>query len=268
MGLVAVAAHPLLHVVGGRHRQEMKLDVGPADARARADEAAGFEMVGRAEPGFEGDPAHADQGLGQQAGRRIERDRLRAGLLDIEFQMVLEVRADAGQVVDDRDAAVRADGPAAPMPESIRSCGALIGPPLRTISRRAPAVRTWPPGPPCRYSTPRARRPSRSRRVAIASVAIGQVGAPRRRLEVGVRRAPAPAPVDRHVHRAEAFLAVAIHIGGASVAGLFARFDEGAVERVGPGPARGVQGARKRRGSRRRRRRSSRPCGNRAAPRP
>ena len=49
--------------------------------------------------------------------------------------------------------------------------------------------------------------------------------------------------MDRHVHRPEAFLAIAVHVGGAGVAGLHAGFDKGRVERVGQGAARGVQRA-------------------------
>ena len=58
-------------------------------------------------------------------------------------QVVLEVAADAGQVVHDVD--LRGCSSAAgPTPESIRSCGELMAPPLRITSRLAPAVCTRP----------------------------------------------------------------------------------------------------------------------------
>ena len=47
--LEAVLVDLLLAVVADRDRQEMVLQVGMLDAGAAADEAAGFEMVGRAE---------------------------------------------------------------------------------------------------------------------------------------------------------------------------------------------------------------------------
>ena len=45
MGLKAMLAGEGRAVVGDRHRQEMELDVGVANAGARADEAAGLEMI-------------------------------------------------------------------------------------------------------------------------------------------------------------------------------------------------------------------------------
>ena len=59
-----------------------------------------------------------------------------------------------------------------------------------------------------------------------------QVRARHGRPQVGVRRRPAHAVLDRHVHRAEALLHVAVRIVGLAVACLVAGLDEGAVERV------------------------------------
>ena len=52
------------------------------------------------------------------------------------------------------------------------------------------------------------------------------------RLEVGVGGRPAHAVLDGHVHGAEAFLHVAVRVVGGDVAGFAAGIDEGAVERV------------------------------------
>ena len=52
------------------------------------------------------------------------------------------------------------------------------------------------------------------------------------RPQVGVRGRPAHAVLDRHVHRAEALLHVAVRVVGPEVARLVAGLDEGAVERV------------------------------------
>ena len=76
--------------------------------------------------------------------------------------MVLQVRADAGNVGDDGDVELFAARSASPMPESIRICGELIAPPQTITSRRA---RIFTSLPLCRYSTPTARVPSNSTRV-------------------------------------------------------------------------------------------------------
>jgi hypothetical protein len=64
-------------------------------------------MVGSAEATFEEQPLRADQRLRDWVEHRIERDWLDRFLLDVEFQMILEVLADAGSVGDDIDAVFR-----------------------------------------------------------------------------------------------------------------------------------------------------------------
>ncbi len=98
---------------------------------------------------------------------RIEGDRLQAGMLDIGLEMVLQVLPHAGQVMDHRDAELRADDRPAPMPDSIRICGELMAPPATITSRRARAIVFCPA---FRYSTPTARRPSKRMRVVSARV--------------------------------------------------------------------------------------------------
>ena len=68
MGLKAVLARQGRAVVGDRHRQEMELDVGVANARARADEAAGLEMIGGADALAAQEPLRADQRAPNEAG--------------------------------------------------------------------------------------------------------------------------------------------------------------------------------------------------------
>ena len=81
----------------------MELDVGIADAGARADEAAGLEMVGRAEPSPAREPLKPDQSARDKTGVAVERDRLFRGHLEIELEMVLKVLADPRPVGDDVD---------------------------------------------------------------------------------------------------------------------------------------------------------------------
>ena len=69
--------------------------------------------------------------------RGLHRDRLRAGVLDVDLEVVLEVLADAGQVVDDVTPSASSSA-ALPTPESWSSCGELIAPPQRITSPRDP----------------------------------------------------------------------------------------------------------------------------------
>src|SRR5690606_33512212 len=59
-----------------------------------------------------------------------------------------------------------------------------------------------------------------------------QVFATARRVEIGIRRRPAPAPMNGLLHRAEAFLLMAIIVGGDRKARLAASFDEGGEQRI------------------------------------
>ena len=103
MGLKAMLAGKRRAVVGDRHRQEMELDVGVANARARADEAAGLEMIGGAEALAAQEPLRPDQRAPNEAGVGKERDRLFGGDLESEFEMILQILADTGPVGDDVD---------------------------------------------------------------------------------------------------------------------------------------------------------------------
>src|SRR5215472_2561938 len=104
MGLEAVAIGERLAVVADREREKVKLEVRPGDAGAAADEAAAFEMIAGAEAMTGEQPAGADQRLRDWVDVRIERDRLAARDLEVEFQMVLQVPADTGAVGEDGEA--------------------------------------------------------------------------------------------------------------------------------------------------------------------
>ena len=67
MRLESVLARQLRAVIGDSHRQEMELNVGIANARARADEAAGLEMIGGAEAAAAQKPLSADERAPEQA---------------------------------------------------------------------------------------------------------------------------------------------------------------------------------------------------------
>jgi hypothetical protein len=104
MHLEAVAGGGRLAVVADGTGKKMVLDVGVLDAGLGADEGAGFEMVGGAEARAQEQPLGSDQALPEQIELGIERDRLRAADLEIDLQMVLQVLADAGQMMHRSDA--------------------------------------------------------------------------------------------------------------------------------------------------------------------
>ena len=86
---------------------------GYGDAGAAADEAAGLEVIGGAQTVLAQQPARADQRAAPQIDRRIQGDRFLAGHLEIEFQMILQILADAGQIVNHRECRARAAPPPA-----------------------------------------------------------------------------------------------------------------------------------------------------------
>src|SRR5215207_4666001 len=104
MGLEAMLGRHRATVVADCHRKEMELDVRVGNSRARADEAAALEVVGRPETVAAHQPAHADQRFGDGAEGGIERDGLSRGDLEVELEMILQVLADPRKVVHGLDA--------------------------------------------------------------------------------------------------------------------------------------------------------------------
>ena len=102
MDLVAV---PLRRgaVVADRERQEVEHQVRVGDLVIAADETARLEVVGRARAAAAQQPLEPDQRAVAPLHRRRHRDRLLGRVLDVDLEVVLEVRADTGQVGDDVD---------------------------------------------------------------------------------------------------------------------------------------------------------------------
>ena len=209
----------------------MVLEVRPFHAVAGTDEAAALEVVGGAEPPLGQQPLGADLRLRHLAERPVERDRLAAFHLEIEFEVVCEVAADARPVGHDRD----------PVLEELRrgadarqhqELGRVDGPareddlaPRRGLDRAAVQAAGEAHGAAALEHHPlgQALRPDR------------EVRARPRAVEVGAGGAPAHPVADGAVHPAEALLLVAVDVLGHGIAGLPARLDEGVVERVGQG---------------------------------
>ncbi len=182
MRLEAVLARQRRAVIGDGHRQEMELNVGIANAGARADEAAGLEMIGGAEAPSAHKPLGADEGAPEEAGMRKERDRLLGGDLKSEFEMVLQVFANAGPVGNDVDPK-RAQFPRRPHARQLQQ--------LRRIDRAAAQYDLAPR--PCHLLAP-ALPVADADRAAPIEGDLGrermgghfEVGAFHRRLEIGV----------------------------------------------------------------------------------
>ena len=238
MCLVAVPLGGCLPVIAHRHRQEMELDVGVVHTGARAQERRAFELVRGAEPGPRRHPLGADGALVDQVPVLVERDRLGAGLLDVKLQVILQVLADAGAVGDHLDPLPgqmcrganagqhqdfgRIDGGGGDDHLAIGADHLDLAAPVDLDAGGAPRLDHHAPG-----KTPQ--------KLAIRPVQRGP--------QIGVCRRPAGALPDGHLHRAEAFLLLAVVIVGGLVPCLRARLDESTEQRVAQRPARHVQRA-------------------------
>src|SRR5262245_12554596 len=196
--------------------------------RFAADEAAGLEMVGAAETLAGQDPFDADLQLGERVRRAVERDRLLARKLDVSLDVVLQVLADAGQMLDDRDSE-RLEGVGVADPRQHQH--------LRRVDRAAaqdhlaPYPRIGVPAVLDILDAGRAAPLEHNARDERARL-YRDTPPPLRRAKIGARSTPAPTLVGRHVHPTEAFLLVAVHVLGHGIAGLPSRLDERLIERV------------------------------------
>ena len=230
MGLEAVAVMGVAAVVADRHRQEVELDVRPFELVAAADEAAGLELVAGTDAAAEEQPLGANRRLVPPLERRVQRYRLQALELQVHLQMVLQVLADAGQLLHQRDAELlqqrtranpralqdlrRGDGAAAQ--QHFTACA-------RNVGLLAATQVTYADG-----------------TLALEQHAVGdgmgvdgQVRPLLGLVQITTRRAGTPA-LGRHgaIHRAEAFLLVAVEVIGTREARLHARFDHGVEQLV------------------------------------
>ena len=196
-------------------------------------------MVGGARPPLGEQPLETDPRLGDGVQVAVEADRLRAGHLHVDFEMVVEVGAHAGQGMDGPDVRGLEEGRIAdprPLEDGRRIDGAgrehdLAARPQAMGATTAgdgeahrPAVRDLEP-------------------VDEGAAPEGQIRAAQGRAEIGVGGRPATPLPDRHLHRPEALLAVAVVVLGPAVAGLDPGLDEGARQGIGEPAAGDVQGA-------------------------
>ncbi len=211
---------------------------GHLERFAGSDEAASLELVAGAEALAEEQPLGTDGRLVPPFGRRVDRHRLLAGVLQVEFQMILQVGADARQVMHHRDVQVAQQGRRA-------DAGALQQ--LRRGDRAA-AHQYFAAG------VGGDRVVAVAHQVGDADGALaaeqdavaqgvgddGQVGPAAGLVQVAAPGGGATAlRGDGPVHGAEAFLLVAVEVIGSRVAGLHAGLDHRMEQRVVAGLRRG-----------------------------
>ena len=229
----------------------MEHQVGVGDVVVAAREPAGLEVVRRARARAEEQPLGADQRPAPHLHVRGDRHRLRAGVLDVDLEVVLEVLADAGQVGD------HVDAEGLEMLVGVADARELEE--LRGVDRAAAqhdlagahAVRRAPVRVLDAHGPRALEQDLRDERAGLDL----EVRPLHHRVQVGARGGEPPAAVDVAVERREALLAVAVDVVGQRVAGLLHRLEEGAEQRVGgrapleherPGvPAEGVVDARR-----------------------
>ncbi len=228
MDLKAVPVESGIAVVAHRGGQEMILNVRPLQAGLRPDESAAFEVIGRTQARFEEEPACADQELAERVQLTVQRDRLGAAELEIDFQVVLKIAADAGQIVHHIDTGRlqhlgRTDtGQLQQLRRSDRSGGQDDLPRRLHVDDLAARL-----------------IPDTDRLLTVQQHFMGQRAGDDRQVwpvaggfQIGVRGRPAHAVLDGHMHPPEAFLAVAVIVFGETVPRLFPGLDPGLVKRV------------------------------------
>ena len=104
MGLKPMLSCQRAAIIVNRHGEEVILDIGIGNSRPAADKATAFKLVAGSKPPTQEEPLRPDNRLTQQIGLAEQRDGLGAGHLEIKFQMILQIRADAGPVRDNGDA--------------------------------------------------------------------------------------------------------------------------------------------------------------------
>src|ERR1700761_7426876 len=186
------------------------------------------------------EPLGADERAAEEARMGEQRDRPLGGQLKGEFQMILQVFANAGPIRDDLDPK-RAQLRRRPHTRKLQE--------LRRINRAATE----------NDLAPRAHLPLTSATPVVdtdrAAPLEGdlsregmngdlKVRAFHRRPEIGVGGRPSHAVPHRHAERAKSLLPLAVEVIAHRVAGLPAGLDEGVIERIAFAPMRICQGSR------------------------
>ena len=92
-----------LAVIANRHREKVVLKIGVFNARAAADKTTGFELIACTQTGTREKPSGADVRFAEQVVKLVNGHRLQAFHLYINFNVVLQISANAGKRVRRRD---------------------------------------------------------------------------------------------------------------------------------------------------------------------
>ena len=208
MHLVAVAAGGLRAVVADGERQEVEHQVRVQDVVVGAGEAAALEVVRRARAAAQHEPLQEDAGAVAIEQRRRDRDGLRGGVLDVDLEVVLQVLADAGQVVDDVD-------PETAERPRVADAGELEH--LRRVDRTAAqddlgAARPLDLAAPVAVLDADRARALEEQSRDVRPTLDRQVRPPHHRVQVGARGAQPTAAADVAVEGRETLLAVAVDV--------------------------------------------------------
>ena len=193
-----------------------------------ATEAAALEVVGGAEALAPEEPVEGDLGAAVPLQPGCDRDRLLGGVLHVDLEVVLQVGADAREVVDHLDAErreVRGVADARELEQLRGVDGAAAEHDLAGLDA-APTAGV-PVVEADRALAPEPDAGDEGERLDA------QVGARPRRIEVGPGRRPAATPVDVAVEAGEALLPVAVDVVGQREAGLLGGLEEHPEQRVG-----------------------------------
>jgi hypothetical protein len=207
----------------------------PGRERRKAALSNWFEVP---RPAPQEQPLRADHRLGDEVVVAVERDRQPAFLLDVDLEMILQVRPHARTVGDHGDGVLG---------EMRAGADAREHQELRRVDRGG-REDDLAPGRDGLRGLAAADHDARGAALADHHP-LGEAAQdlhparPQRRPQVGVGRGPAPPAPDRRLHRAEALLFLAVVILGRLETRLPAGLDEGVVERVGARAARHVQRA-------------------------
>ena len=106
MQLEAVAARRQSSVVTDGDRQEMKLNVGIGFVLGRSYEAQRFKMVACSDACLEEHPSGTDKGFSKKRCVGIERNGFQTFVLQVDFEMVLQVFSDGIEGVEAGDVGV------------------------------------------------------------------------------------------------------------------------------------------------------------------
>ena len=216
----------------------MELDVRVLDAGGGPYKPTTLEIVGRGKAPSREEPLRPEQPFADQVPIAIERDRLAGGHLEIDFQMILKVLADARAISDHVDSHVgkicggtdprvhqelwRVDGRS--RKDDLPTGGNIdhLGPGSQPDASGSPALNDH---------------------LFSHSLNEAAVETAKRGMKIGIGGRPATPLPDGLLERTEPFLLTTVVVVGNRIPGLTSCLDKGLVERVRSPPSRHMQRA-------------------------